>query len=214
MTDIDLIPESYRRGRRARSWLGRFAVAYMALLFGLLAAKAVLSVNIDARASEARKMRVDAAAALQRKAHLDQLDSQRVALAKQLAMLDTLRAGPPTGEIFAAVDRALEGRRVRFLSWRFQRAGELVETPARTINTGYFVVVPAGSKKPAVNGWRLRTHMEIKAVAVDHSALAEFVSRLANQAAFKDVKVLETHAQQEGGREVVAFGLAVVIRGR
>ena len=59
MADIDLIPESYRRGRRARRWLGRFAVAYGVLLLGLLAAKAVLSVNIDARASEARKMRVE-----------------------------------------------------------------------------------------------------------------------------------------------------------
>jgi len=129
-------------------------------------------------------------------------------------MLDTLRAGPPASEIFEAVDRALDGGRVRFLNWRFKRAGELVERPVRTVNTGYFVVVPAGTGKAAEHGWRLRTHMEIKGRAVDHSALAAFVTRLASQPVVKDVKVLATHAQQVAGREAVGFDLAVVIGDR
>jgi hypothetical protein len=56
------------------------------------------------------------------------------------------------------------------------------------------------------------THMEIRGQAVDHSTLAQFVSRLLDQPRIEQVRVVNTRVRPLAAVEVVDFELAVVVR--
>ena len=212
MASIDLVPESYRRRHRVRAWLRHFSIGYGAVIICLVAAKLFLSAGIHAQASEIERLRVDQDSALDRKARSDELGRQRAALEKQLGMLEKLRGGPPVRSVFANIDRALNGR-VWFTDWKFMRAGEFVDLKSQTLKSGFFLVLPDSDKGAGRRAWRMHTHMEIRAQAADHSALADFVSLLERQPVIRDVKVLNTrnHPSQGGAR--VNFELAVVVGG-
>ena len=211
MTDIDLIPSSYRRRRGVRSLSIRFGAVYGVVAVALLAAKLGLSFGIDARASEIERLRADKDSVLQKLTHIDALETQREALNRQLSLLERLRGGPATRAVFAAMDSALAGD-VWFTAWTFMREGEFVEVAPTTVETGYFLIVSDSGADDGGRAWRMKTHMEISATALDHSALARFVTRLASQGIIGDVKVLNTRSRREASASVVDFELAVVLR--
>ncbi len=62
-----------------------------------------------------------------------------------------------------------------------------------------------------MKAWWVQAHMEIKAQAINHSALAEFVERLSAQPAVKDIKVLSTRAHRHASVQAVDFELAVIV---
>ena len=211
LADIDLIPSSYRRSRGVRRTSARFGVLYAFVVAALLAAKIGLSTGIDARAAEIERLRGDQDNVLQKMARIDALATQRGELDRQLSLLDRLRGGPTIREVFAAMDASLAGE-VWFADWTFMREGEFVEVEPNAIDTGYFVIVPDGDRSDGSRAWRMKTHMELNALALDHSALARFVARLANQPIVGDVKVLNTRSRRESTADVVDFQLAVVLR--
>ena len=211
MTDIDLIPSSYRRARGVRTTAIRFGVAYGILAAILIAAKLGLSFGIDARASELERLRADKDSVLQKLTSIDALEGEHKALNRQLALLERLRGGPATRAVFTAMDAALAGD-VWFTGWTFMREGEFVETEPTAVETGYFLILPEGGPTDRARAWRMKTHMEIEASALDHSALARFVARLAGQPIIGDVKVLNTRSRREAATSVVDFEIAVVLR--
>ena len=116
--------------------------------------------------------------------------------------------------MFAVIDRASDGR-VWFSEWTFRRAGELVESDPQAIRAGYFIVLPREAKRDErEKAWLMRTHMEIRAQAVDHSTLASFARRLVEQPEIEEVRVLNTRSRPTASTDVVDFELAVVVRTR
>ena len=212
MADIDLIPESYRRERRTKRWLKQFGVMYGVLLICIVSAKVFLHLGIKEQRLEIERLRTDKQSVLEQKARLEELHGERSRLEKRLAVLERLRGGPASKQVFLGIDGALNGK-VWFVDWSFKRAGEFVEPKASTVNTGYFIIVPEGQNDTSARAWQMRTHMEIKAQALDHSALADFVERLGRQRVIEDVKVLNTRSQRKNAMSVVDFKLAVVVRG-
>jgi hypothetical protein len=210
MAEFDLIPESYRQRLRLRRWSRIFALGYTSLIVIVVGAKVLLAHNITVEAAAIDKLKVDKAAVLAHKTHLDALRTERTQLDERLTVLTKLRRGPPAEDIFITIDRAL-GESIWFMDWKFLHAGEFVDVKPRAVNTGYFVVVPEGEPREEGRAWRVQAHMEIRGQAVDHSALASFVERLSDEPVIRDVKVLKTGTSRYQSTQVVDFELAVIL---
>lgn len=213
MSEIDLVPSSYRQFLRIRRWIRNFGFIYGVLIAAIVASKVLLSFGIDAEASAIERLKADKRLVLNKKTKSDQLQEDRSTLEKRLAVLNTLRGGPPVRDVFLSIDRAMH-EDVWFLDWKFMRAGEFVEGKSKSVNTGYFIVVPEDGSGSKERAWRVQTHMEIKAQALDHSSLADFVRRLSEQRVFDDVKVLTTRVHRYPAAQVVDFELAVIVGGQ
>lgn len=211
MSDLDLIPTRYRRALWLRAWRTRLAVALVAIVIGLAAAKLGLAWGIRSHERALERLRVQKLALLAQEARLEDLQEQRGVLEARVDVLSKLRGGVDARTVFRVVDRALDGN-VWFRRWRFRRAGEPVDSVPETARTGYFVVVPRGAEGEPERAWHLETHMELSAEARDHSTLAGFVSRLVQQPEIQDARILHTRARRYPSAEVVEFELAVVVR--
>ena len=66
----------------------------------------------------------------------------------------------------------------------------------------------------AGDDWLVETHMQIQGKALDHKALAGFVSGLFTQEEVADVRVQRTTQRQAGDTKVVEFDLTVVLKSR
>ena len=211
MSEIDLIPQSYRRKLSTGRFLKSFGVLYAGVLITLVTARCLLSFNIDAEASEIQRLEADKNSSLQKKAYVEQLEREATQLGKRVQVLENLRGGPPVKEVFLAIDAALQGQ-VWFLDWKFLRAGEFVELKPQAVNAGYFIIVPEDDgSSGGERAWQMHTHIEIRAQALSHTALAEFVQRLSTQRYIEDVKVLNTRSHRLSGNVLVDFELAVVV---
>ena len=113
--------------------------------------------------------------------------------------------------MFVTIDRALTSNDVWFLEWQFQRAGVMAGEEVRTVNTGYFIVVPEGADQLAADELRVRTHMTIRGQARDHSALSGFVRHLFTQREIDDVRILRTALNSSRQASTVDFDLEVVL---
>ena len=213
MSDVDLVPGHYRRLQRLRATLRRSGVVAVLVLVCIGVAKAGLVQGVQIKQRELGQLRTTKTGLLSQKAQVKGLELEKSDLERQLALLDGLRGGPAAKQTLLAVDRALNGN-VWFLSWSFRRTGELVEEAPEMVNTGYFIVVPAQNSDEPDRAWRLRSHMEIRAQAADHSALATFVRELVEQPEVEEVKVVNTRVHRYTSTQVVGFELAVVIRSR
>ena len=213
MSEINLIPSSYQQFLRIRRWIGSFGLVYGILIAAIIASKVFLSFGIDAEASAIERLKADKRLVLNKKTKLDRLHEDRSTLENRVAVLNKLRGGPPVRDVFLSIDRAMD-EDVWFLDWKFMRAGEFVEGQPRSVNTGYFIVIPEDGSGTKERAWRVQTHMEIKAQALDHSSLADFVRRLSEQGVFEDVKVLTTRIHRYPATQVVDFELAVIVDGQ
>lgn len=148
---------------------------------------------------------------LDRKNKLGDLHNQRNTLKHQLTVLDRLIDGPRVQQLFYAIDRAINDD-IWFVDWSFVRASELVEVTPERINTGYFIIVAQDPNSELQQAWKIYTHMEISARAINHSALAEFVRQLGFQPEIERVQIVSTRTQRDRDIDVIDFKLAVVIR--
>lgn len=213
MNEIDLIPSRYRNSLRVRGWLLRLGVAYLLLLAGTGAVKAVLSNSVDTRTQLIERLQEDKRQLLDRQTELEQLHSRRSVLSRHLATLEQLRSGPPVTQIFTAIDRALR-EDVWFIDWGFMRAGEYVPVKDQGVNTGYFIIAPETRADGSQLAWQMATHMTLRAGATSHTALAEFVQRLSDQPEIAEIKIVNTQQRQQGLGRVVEFELAIIVSER
>ena len=211
MSDIDLIPQAYRTWRWQSRWLKRTAFLLVGLLGALMSGTLVLGVataNAQSRVEAIQRMR---AVTAQQQADLGRLSEEKAELERQFDVLLGLRSGAAAGDMFVTIDRALTSDDVWFLDWQFQRAGIVVGEEVKTVNSGYFIVVPDGADQPAANKLRVRTNMTIRGQSLDHSALSDFVRRLFVQPEIDDVRIRRTSLIRRNQADVVDFELAVVI---
>ena len=211
MSDIDLIPQAFR----TRRWQSRW-IMYTAISLGGLVGILILgSLAIDAASDNARTkvtaLQRQQSITTQQRADREELGLEKADLEGQFRLLSGLRSGAAAEKMFVTVDRALTGDDVWFLKWQFQRAGVVVNGEARTVNTGYFIVVPDGVDKKDADDLRVQTHMTIQGQARDHSALSGFVRRLFEQTEIDDVRIRRTSLNRSNQSGVVDFDLAIVL---
>jgi hypothetical protein len=212
---MDLIPASYRlylsQLRIIRNWAGALTAIVIVCLFSIL-----IFNNINTSyASEIKQLEKKKAISSHQRGILEELQQNYKTLADKQALLLQLRGGASAKQMFVDIDRALEHNKVWFTTWKFNRAGSITDEQPETVNTGYFIVVPAGANgrtKPET--WKIQTHMEIGGQAVDHAALSSFVRRLIQQPQIFDVRVVNTQTSNRGSNAIVDFNIVVVVNSR
>ena len=211
MAEIDLVPADYRRLLKLRGRLRTFAVLYLGVMVSLGTARAGIGYGVQTRGQEIERLEAARALEQDHQRQLEALREENAEAAKRLRILTGLRGGIAAKDMFLVIDRATDGN-VWFLDWKFRRAGEVVENDPAAVQTGYFIVLPVEERDAREKAWLMRTHMEIRARALDHSTLAAFVRRLVGQPEIEEVRVLNTRTRRYTRAEVVEFELAVVVR--
>ena len=96
------------------------------------------------------------------------------------------------------------------LIYEFRRAGTVAPEGPRTVDTGYFVVVPSGESDRTPE-WHARTHMTVHGQARDHGTLSRFVRSLFERREVRDVRLQRSALRRYTAASVVDFELAVVL---
>jgi len=211
VSELDLVPASWRERRRTRRALARFGFAYALALLIIVGVKLSLGMRIEVEAAELDRLQDDRHVVVTERARLEQMQQRQAEMTRALRTLEKLGGSADLGRVFTAVERTL-GEEVWFREWVFMRAGEFVDVEPRAVETGYLILVPEQPAGERQRAWRLRTHMEIRGQALTHSSLADFVRRLSGQPAVREVTIVDTRSQRVDGTEVVDFELAVVMR--
>ena len=211
MTDIDLIPSDYRTRQWQIRWLRAAGVILVLLLAVHGAAWSVLSTQTESMQDEIADLQAKQLITSQQRTELESLNAKKSEFERQLELLNGLRSGGAAEQMFVTIERALTSDDVWFVDWRFQRSGVVIDDPEATVNTGYFIVVPADAEGNEERPWQVRTHMTIRGQSRDHSALSTFVKGLFAQPEIEDVHVGRTSLSRVSAIDVVDFDLAVVM---
>lgn len=211
MSDIDLMPEDYRRNLQLVQCLKIFAINTAVALIILLVTYLVVHYQLNSLVSDIEQLQEQKAFNARQSAELAKLGDQKTQLQQQWELLSSLRSGAPAENMFQMIDRSLVETDVWFTSWKFYRAGVLIEQPPAGVNSGYFIVVPKDELSAKPGTLQVQTHMAIQGEARDHSALSSFVKRLFQQPEVYDVNVLKTSLQQRSAIEVIAFELTIIV---
>ena len=208
---IDLIPTDYREAlRRRRHALTAVVVTAVLCVTVLCGALALRSATAELR-DQADGIRTALAVDARQREQLEASDQRLKALDDEWNLLQGLRSGAVAEDLFVIIDAALPGDDVWFTRWSFARAGVIAPPNVKTVNSGYFIVVPAGQRPEAQPSWQVRTHMDINGEARNHAALSRFVRGLFAQPQIQDVKVNRTQVRDYVGTPVVDFSLAIVL---
>jgi HAMP domain-containing protein len=210
VAEIDLIPADYRLERRRESALRRLAVAAGAvLLVGVTASGglAYAASRVHAQVSQlefARRM------SDQQRTELSNLQNEHARLEQQWVRLQALRGGDDIGTLFVLIDRTIPTGDLWFDRWELQRAEAPQSRPA-TVSTGYRAVAPAAA--PPVEANVARAQMRIVGQARDYEALSHFVRALYESPDVQDVHLERTDLRRYTTTSVVAFEIAVMLKG-
>ena len=182
----------------------------LAAAFG--AASAGLAYTINGERAAIAQFKHTHAQARAQQARLTEVTARRDEAHKQLAALDGLRGGAVVGQFVDALETALIDR-IWFQEVSFSRdtgpeRKQEVAAPA-----------PAAAAKdgrPAAKAddttVRIEQRAEIRGVASDHAALAQFIERLGVRPGIGQVRLLDTSARSYPGVQVVDFRLALILR--
>ncbi len=214
MHDIDLIPQDYRNRLWQQSYLhGVFFVASASL--ALIAIVWIFLFKANSGLSESVRVQQDSQQEQsQILSRLSALEVREDSIRNELKTLNSLRSGAAADQILLTVDRALADFDVWFVSWKFQREGVLTETEMTTVNTGYFIVVPQGTKANPEELKLVRTSMSIRGKASDHNELSGFVQNLLAQPEIENARVQRTFVSPDRKENVVNFELDITLTTR
>ncbi len=211
MSDMDLIPQAYHTRRWQSRWIIYTAISLLALVGIIVSGSLAIDAATDNAQTKVAALQRQQTITAQQRTDLKKLGSEKADLEGQFRLLSGLRSGAAAEKMFVTIDRALTGDDVWFLKWQFQRAGVVVDGEDRTVNTGYFIVVPDGVDQAAKADLRVQTHMTIHGQARDHSALSGFVRRLFEQTEIDDVRIRRTSLNRSNQSGMVDFDLAIVL---
>lgn len=211
MSDLDLIPEDYRNKLTQRAMLGRYLIAFVILNILVLASAGAFSHMARQATAHIQDLKSHSAITEQQQARLEQLATQQSDYERRWSLLRGLRAGAAVEDIFRIIDRALVNDDLWFVDWSFRRAGVVVDGETRTVETGYFLIVPADGQASEVPDWQIETHMSLEGRALDHQALSRFVRALFEQPDIKDVSVRRTSLTDYANDRVVSFDLTIIL---
>lgn len=212
MSEIDLIPQDYRIQLKKLKVVKQFGIVSASLLLIASTAYATLGYSTQQLKSEAAFLQKQKEITAQHRTSLIQMQEQKSKLQQQWKLLQGLRSGAAVETMFEAIDHALP-KDVWFSSWKFHRTG-IVEVKPKTVNTGYFIVVPKGEAIKKPTSTLMQTNMVIIGQARDHSALSKFVGNLLLESQIQDVRVVKTSLRRYTTASVVDFDLDVIVNTR
>jgi hypothetical protein len=211
MTELDLIPEDYRKRLGRLAEIRQYAIAF-ALVNVLVLGSAGLFAHFSGKANDKiQDLKTQSAITEQQQTQLEQLSTQQVEYERRWALLRGLRAGAAIEDIFRIIDRAIVNNNLWFVNWSFRRAGVVVDGETRGIETGYFVIVEEDGQSAGNPDWQVETHMVLEGRAMDHQALSTFVRALFEQPDIKDVSVQRTSLTDYANGRVVSFDLTIIL---
>jgi Tfp pilus assembly protein PilN len=206
MNSIDMIPQSYREQLRVRLWGRNFLAAMGVLLLLIGAAKVGLVWTLSVQKPQLEKLQRGRQAVSAQLAQVEALRARKSEAEKNLAVLATLRGGPPVEQLSATIDHAINNG-VWFSELQFVRSAE------------YAAPAP-GNADPAASGGNAEARtqpplnqLEIRGQAHSHSALAQFAKNLAAQPGTRNVRVVNTARRGDSALDVVQFEIAAVVNG-
>ena len=191
---VDLIPAEYRRQLQAKRLLRGFVWSVLSLLLVFGVSYTTLARALSAERATLVRSRQLQAQNSARQLRLTELKTQEEAIAKRLRDLDALRGEAPIVSLFEAIDAALSAR-VWFSEFDYARDDE----PAKGASAN--AAVARGG------------HAEIRGVAANHAALAEFVALLGSRPDVVEVKLRDSSMRSYPGFQVVEFHLSAQIGG-
>lgn len=210
MSEIDLIPASYRVRQRSLCFVRWFGVGVAGVLISSMVLHVLFNWRAGVAENEVRDLQLQRAISQQQRNQLEQLNKRREALQQQLDLLAGLRGGAAALQMLETIERAASPGKVWFTDWRFRRAGTQSNADPKTIESGYFIIIQNPS--PAVDeAWVIETEMKIDGEALDHVALSQFVSRLVDQAEISGVSIVRTETVEQYHRPLVRFSLDVKV---
>lgn len=211
MAELDLIPPDYRNQLNQRAMVRQYLIAFVILNVIVLAASSAFAHFSRQAAARIQDLQTQSAISEQQQSQLEQLSAQQTEYQRRWSILRGLRAGAAVEDIFEIIDRALVSDDLWFVDWSFRRSGVVVDGETRTVETGYFVVVPADGQPGEAPEWQVETHMTLEGRAIDHQALSTFVRSLFEQPDIKDVSVQRTSLTDYANGRVVSFDLTIVL---
>lgn len=211
MSELDLIPQDYRNKLTQRAMLGQYLIAFVVLNVLVLAAAGLFAHLTRQATTQVQHLKTQSAITEQQQARLEQLTTQQSEYERRWSLLRGLRAGAAVEDIFKIIDRALVNEDLWFVDWSFRRAGVVVDGETRSVETGYFLIVPADEQASDVPDWQVETHMTLEGRALDHQALSKFVRALFEQPDIKDVSVRRTSLTDYADDRVVSFDLTIIL---
>ncbi len=212
MSEFDLIPPDYARGRILRRHLKTFALA-LASVAGL-AALAWLGLHSLIAAENGKAARLQQATRLtaQGEAAAQEYRQRKQAAERQLEALDELRGRDRVRVLVRAIDAAyVEGvwldamkfYRREILPADGARAGAVQPGRARPVAPN---AAPGGASPPAIE-----QYAEIAGHAVNHSALAEFLRRLGHQPGLADVRLIDSGMSEHAEAAAIDARISLLI---
>ena len=211
MNEIDLFPEELRRQLMFKRWFKRAAFILVGVTLVNGVAFAVLHQANSKIEQQIQYFQDQRKITNSNRQQLSQLKKAKLGLKQQLDLLNGLRSGASAEKMILMLDRALPGPEGWLTNWKFRRAGTQVDNPAETVNTGYLIVIPAGSRDGKEETWKIETQMNIQGQALDHSAMSEFVLKLTQQPEIENVRIVNTRLNQSNREKLVDFSLDIVV---
>ncbi len=210
MAEVDLIPEDYRQAANLKRFSKKLFLVFAITILLVALGKGLLSFLVAMENKRTMTLETGEVLIVEQRNLLEKLGAQQADLQQRLAILDSLRGGPPAERMFHIIDRVVN-QSVWFTSLRFKRTGEDLQALAKSRNTGYFRVVQQTDNRQH-GEWQGQMRMEINGQALNHSALADLVKKLLDQQEVHDVHILNTSTLQYPSGQVTAYKLVVTIK--
>ena len=215
MADIDLIPKQYLLRKLVQRRLKLLSVALIALGCAVGAARATLWYGASHEQREIARLRKNETDSAQMKARMQDYEQQKAAVEKQLKALADVRGRGRTHQLLAALDAAyLSG--VWFDEIRSHRATAAQVAPRADAAAPKPATAPAPAPaQPAVPAPapapRMQQRVELVGHAIDHSRLANLMTRLSAQPAVSDVQLLDTNTRTYSTTTIIDFTVSLAI---
>ena len=212
MNEIDLFPDNIRKQQLLLKWFKLAGISVLLLSIVLVGSFLTLreaNAKIDKKINHFQAQReITNSNRLQ----LEELNAKRKNLKQQLDLLSGLRSGASAVQMFQMIDASLPGSQVWLTNWKFRRAGTPVEQNQQAVETGYFIVLPAGSTTTALpETWKIETNMNIQGQALDHVGISQFVLNLTQQPEIENVRIVNSRQIEVNQIKIVDFTLEILV---
>jgi hypothetical protein len=208
---VDLIPAEFHRSLRMRRIVRGSGWTALGIAAALGAASAGLAYTINEERAAIARFKHTHAQARAQQARLTEVTARRDEARKQLQTLDGLRGGAVIGQLVDALETALiDGIWFQEVAYSRDTGPERKPEGAATA-PGAAAKDGGAAAKADDTAVRIEQRAEIRGMARDHAALAQFIERLGARAGIGQVRLVDTNARSYPGVQVVDFHLALTL---
>lgn len=206
MSEMDLIPGDYRKGRSGRSLLRRFIVACVVVLCCIGFSRMLLGYLLWRENVQVARLEQQEQVVQQNKAKTESLRQQKQVTEQQLAALNKLRGRDRVARFLRSIDNAyVEGVWLDSLQFMRRNGTGTLQAPGAA-NSG-IIVVPKGAE--TAQSLQMNLGAEIIGHAMNHTKLAEFMRNLGRQPTVADLRLIGTGTRSYTNVQVVDFKLSL-----